>query len=256
MATQPEHDSSSTEVSLRVELVLLTVRDGRLAVLLIKDMADRSMGHWALPGGPIQPEEDLDGSAHRLLSESTGLDNEPWHIEQLRSYLGALSTDSNPTDSDPVNSDLAGSRRSASVAYMAFMPLGKEPAAGSTAEAYRWWAVDDLWDDGPILKGEHVTMISDAVERCRSKLEYTTVAASFLAEPFTLGELRRVYENVWSVKLHHSNFARKLTSSPGYLVAEVDGSPGRATLYRRGDANYVMPPILRPGTGSTEGTGD
>lgn len=225
--------ATSTPAALRVELVLLTVRDGRLAVLLVKRQSDPYRGYWALPGGGIAPHENLDRAAQRLLTFTTGLDHGPWHSEQLRSYVS-----DGPAPS--------GEQRELSVAYMVFMPIGTDPAPGSAAEAFRWWAVDDLWDDGPALAFDHARIITDGVDRCRSKLEYTTVAASFLPEPFTLGELRRIYENVWGVKLHHSNFARKLTSSPGYLIAEVDGSPGRASLYRRGTAQFVMPPIPRP----------
>lgn len=235
-------------VELRVELVLFTVRDGRLVVLLLKRTVDPFNGYWALPGGGPAATEDLDEAADRLVHDATGLDCSRLHIEQLRSYVTtAADTESGVGGSAHRDRSIA---RTASVAYMALLPVGCDPVPGSDAEAFRWWAVDDLAVDGPELAYDHASIVADGVERCRSKLEYTTVAASFLLEPFTLGELRRIYENVWDVKLHHSNFARKLTSSPGYLIAERDGSPGRASLYRRGDATFVMPPIPRPAPGA------
>lgn len=249
--------TDATVVELRVELVLFTVRDGRLVVLLIKRTVDPFNGYWALPGGGPTDTEDLDGAADRLIHDATGLDCTRLHIEQLRSYVTRSATgESGATGVSGATGESGATpmahpgTRSASVAYMALLPVGCDPAPGSEAEAFRWWAVDDLAVDGPELAYDHRSIVSDGVERCRSKLEYTTVAASFLREPFTLGELRRIYENVWDVKLHHSNFARKLTSSPGYLVAERDGSPGRASLYRRGDATFVMPPIPRPAPGT------
>lgn len=232
-------------VDLRVDLVLFTVRDGRLVVLLVKRTTDPFKGQWALPSGGPADAEDLDTAADRLVHDATGLDCSGLHIEQLRSYVTTTPT----TPATPTTQTVSAPR-SASVAYMALLPVGCDPAPGSGAEAFRWWAVDDLANDGPELAYEHSLIVADGVERCRSKLEYTTVAASFLQEPFTLGELRRIYENVWDVKLHHSNFARKLTSSPDYLVAERDGSPGRASLYRRGGATFVMPPIPRPVPGA------
>lgn len=239
MSLSPDMDTDNSlanepPVALTVDLVILSVRHGGLTVLLAKDEARHPGGVWGLPGGSIGASEDVDEAADRLLFDATGLQHSTWHVEQLRTYVPAVSSAPD------------GGSRSATIAYISFMPVGVDPLPGSMAEAFRWWAVDDLWDDGPSLALSQSQIILDGVDRCRSKLEYTTVAASFLEEPFTLGELRRVYESVWGVKLHHSNFARKLTSSPGYLTAEFDGSPGRASLYRRGDASYVMPPILRP----------
>ena len=78
-------------------------------------------------------------------------------------------------------------------------------------------------------------VVADGVERARAKLEYTTLATAFLDEPFTLGELRRVYEAVWGEPLHEGNFRRKVLSTPGFVeptgrTAPTDGRP--AALYR------------------------
>lgn len=225
--------------AVTVDLALMTVRDGQLAVLLVKRGGHPFKGAWALPGGFVEPDEDLDDAARRELAEETGLDVDPWHVEQLRTY--------GTPNRDP-------RMRIVSVAYLAFLPTGTEPAAGSDAEDARWWTVDDLWDDmsGPDLAFDHDHIISDAVERCRSKLEYTTLAAAFLEEPFTLGDLRRVYEAVWGVKLHASNFARKLAGADGYLEAATTPTKGRSTLYRRGPATVMMPPLIRPDESSEE----
>jgi 8-oxo-dGTP diphosphatase len=92
------------------------------------------------------------------------------------------------------------------------------------------------------------------VERVRSKLEYTTLAASFVAEPFTLADLRRVYAAVWGTAPDLGNFRRKVLGTSGF-VAEAQRSPlpaagpagGRPPLlYRRGDAVVLHPPMLRP----------
>ena len=91
--------------------------------------------------------------------------------------------------------------------------------------------------------------------RARSKLEYTPLAAAFVTEPFTISELREVYETVWGEKLHAGNFHRKVLSVPGFVESTGDqtesggprGGP-RAKLYRRGDATLLHPALLRPST--------
>ena len=79
----------------------------------------------------------------------------------------------------------------------------------------------------------------------------TLLATAFVAEPFTLPELRDVYQAVWGVAPDLANFRRKVLSTPGF-VREARGrplhdGPGRpAVPYRRGPAAQLHPPILRP----------
>jgi 8-oxo-dGTP diphosphatase len=86
------------------------------------------------------------------------------------------------------------------------------------------------------------------------KLEYTPLATAFVAEEFTISELRAVYETVWGERLHAGNFHRKVLSVPGFVestgeTTETGGPRGgpRARLYRRGDARLLHPALLRPG---------
>jgi 8-oxo-dGTP diphosphatase len=145
--------------------------------------------------------------------------------------------------------------RVVSVAYVGFTAHNEPAVAGSDAADVRLWAIDDLAIpgfgslDGVPLAFDHAQIIADAIERSRAKLEYTTLATAFLDEPFTLGELRRVYEAVWGEALHEGNFRRKVLSTPGFVeptggTAPTDGRP--AALYRRGTATRLHPPILRP----------
>jgi len=224
-------------IAVTVDVVLLTIRHGQLSVLLIERGGFPHRGAWALPGGFIEPEEDADRAAARELSEETGLATFPGHLEQLRTYTAP--------DRDP-------RMRVVSVAYVGFMPNLPSPKAGSDAAAVRWWALDDL----PDLAFDHAVILADGVERARAKLEYTSLAASFLTEPFTLSELRRVYEAVWGVELHVGNFRRKVLSTGGFVEALGEKTPssgGRpAELYRRGPATTLHPAMLRPVAGEDD----
>ncbi|MEA2972933.1 MAG: 8-oxo-dGTP diphosphatase [Actinomycetota bacterium] len=221
-------------VAVSVDVVLLTIRQGRLSVLLVRRGTHPHRGLWALPGGFVGPGEDLDEAARRELAEEAGLDAGPAHLEQLRTY-GA-------PDRDP-------RMRVVSVAFLAMMPDLPRPLAGTDAAEARFWPVVDLsGDESPTLAFDHHRIVADGVERARSKLEYTSLATGFVEEPFTVADLRRVYEAVWDVPLHPANFRRKVLSTPGFVVPTGEERPtgrGWADLYRRGDLAHLRPPLLR-----------
>ncbi|MFI1196031.1 NUDIX domain-containing protein [Micromonospora sp. NPDC020750] len=226
-------------VAVTVDVVALTIREGALHLLLVRRGAPPFEGHWALPGGFVQPDEDLTAGARRELAEETGLGGERLrriHLEQLASY-GA-------PDRDP-------RMRVVSVAHLAFAPDLPDPAAGSDVDEALWLPVSALASRQ--LAFDHARVIEDGLERARSKLEYTPLATRFLDSEFTVTELRAVYETVWGHPLHPGNFHRKVLSVPGFVEGtgastERGGTRGgpRAKLYRAGDARLLHPALLRP----------
>lgn len=222
---------SSACVSLAVDLVILTVRDGRLNVLLIERGRPPFLGRLALPGGFVRENEDLDHAAVRELREETGIRGKDLHLEQLRTYASPRR--------DPRG-------RVASVAYLAVAPNLPVPVAGTDAAAARWVPVGRQ----PRLAFDHKVILNDAIDRARAKLEYSPLATAFCQEPFTIAELRSVYEVVWGAPLDPRNFHRKVTGVKGFVVKTGQrrslptGRP--AALYRRGDATILYPPMLRP----------
>jgi 8-oxo-dGTP diphosphatase len=218
------------------DVALLTVRRGQLAVLLVQRPDEPYRDQWALPGGFVTDDEELEVTAERTLADETGMHIS--HLEQLRTY--------GKPNRDP-------RARVVTVAYVAFTALDDDPANHPVGRS-RFWAIDDLLIpeldqcDGLSLAFDHSLIVADAVERARAKLEYTTLASAFVDEPFTLGELRRVYEAVWGISLHEANFRRKVLGTPGFVeatgeTAPTDGRP--AQLYRRGNETRLWPPILR-----------
>jgi 8-oxo-dGTP diphosphatase len=227
-------------VAVTVDVVALTIRDGRLCVLLVERGAQPFAGRRALPGGFVK-NESLDAAALRELAEETGLtpgesknELDRVHLEQLGSY------------GDPGRDPRM---RVVSVAYLAFAPSLPEPTAGSDAARAYWTPVEQAEN----LAFDHDTILADALERARGKLEYTPLATAFTRPEFTISELRQVYAAVWGEELHAGNFHRKVLSVPGFVESTGEttarggerGGP-KAKLYRAGDARLLHPALLRP----------
>jgi len=227
--------------AVTVDLVVLTIRQGDLAVLLIRRGAEPYLGRLALPGGFVRPDESLDAAADRELREETGLDlersgPEHVHLEQLASY------------GDPGRDPRL---HVVTVAYLALAPQLPAPRAGSDAAAASWLPAGSLSEK---LAFDHDRILGDGLERARAKLEYTPLATAFCPAEFTVGQLRQVYEIVWGTTIDPRNFHRKVTGTAGFLEpagTTTAGERGRpAQLYRRGDATTLCPPMLRTSVGA------
>jgi 8-oxo-dGTP diphosphatase len=212
--------------AVSIDVVLLTIRHGQLSVLLVERGSEPFKGSWALPGGFVEDDEDLLDAAGRELCEETSVASFSGHLEQLRTY-GAPGRDPRG--------------RVVSVAHLALVPDVGVVRGGDDAAAARFWPVGDVGTaDGPSLVFDHAGILADGVERARAKLEYTPLATAFAEEPFSLAELRRVYEAVWGTELHRANFRRRVLSAQGFV------EPVGGELYRRGSATLLHPAILRP----------
>ncbi len=110
--------------AVTTDVVVFTIREGRLSTLLVKRANSPHKGDWALPGGFLDIDEDLDTCAARELAEETGLTG--LYLEQLYTF-GA-------THRDP-------RERVISVTYYALLPQDAlaTPRAASDAADVGWY---------------------------------------------------------------------------------------------------------------------
>ncbi len=197
-APTPAYDPGNfPHFAVTVDVVVVTIRNRALHLALVRRGREPFLGKWALPGGFVLPDEDLDQAAARELEEETGLRRRgDWHLEQLGSY--------GTPERDP-------RMRVVTVAYLAVCADVPGLRGGGDAAHAELRSLADV--EPGTLAFDHERIVRDAVERVQAKLEYTTLATGFLAPVFTIGELRRVYEIVWGDRLDEGNFQRRFRDS-------------------------------------------
>jgi 8-oxo-dGTP diphosphatase len=179
-------------IELAVSTVIFALRPhpetGQTTLLLplVRRIRQPYEGCWALPGGPLQPDEDLAASARNTLERTTGLTSN--YLEQLYSF-GA-------PDRSP--------QRVVSIVYWALV-RSDEAARAIDGENVAWFVADEI----PQLAFDHNTIVQYALNRLRAKITYSPIARFFLSPEFTLTELRAVHEAVLRKKIDPANFRRQ-----------------------------------------------
>ena len=232
MPKKPKYDPQDFPAfAVTVDLVILTIRDGQLHALAVRRSESPYKGKRALPGGFVQPETDLLESAMATLASKTGVAVDSVHLEQLATF--------GKPGRDP-------RMRVVSVAYLAFAANLPEPA-GELQEKAQWVPLVELRNGAMAFDHQHI--LDQALERARSRIEYTTLATCFCAPAFTMAELRSVFEIVWDTQLDPANFDRKIRATEDFVVETGDyrkqakGRPART--YCKGKATQLSPPIRR-----------
>ena len=241
--------------SVTVDMLIFTIREQEknnyrklpektLSLLLIQRGEHPHLGKWALPGGFVGMEENLEDAALRELEEETGLKD--IYLEQLYTW-GDVGRDART--------------RVISTSYMALTDSKSlVPKASDDAANAAWFSAElklkeekkEKYDNGYklkqtyklILTGEqeilsagyeitktigkgtihterrltesnglafdHGKIIAYAIDRLRNKVLYTDIAFHLMPEYFTLTELQQVYEVLLDKELLKANFRRKI----------------------------------------------
>jgi 8-oxo-dGTP diphosphatase len=221
--------------AVTVDVVILTMLDGRLQVLLVRRGVPPFMGMWAIPGGFKRPTETLDEAAKRELVEETGVSD-----ASLLTQFGAYGDPGRDPRMNVVT-----------VAYFAVLREVGGIAPGTDAAAAALIPVSDALDGRVELAFDHAKILRDAVDRVGVDLDLTGIATAFVGSKFTFAELRAVYEAVWDVRLDAANFRRSVITEEGWVISTgrrarpgaAGGKP--AELYRAGRMWKYGSPIRR-----------
>ena len=200
-----------------VDVLIFALLDEALKILLVRrpdEPGDPFPGRWALPGGFVDVAKDrsLQDCAVRKLREKTGVKTP--YLEQLGSWGDA--------ERDPRG-------WSATHAYFALIDAPQRPGADAGAADAQWIQVDEAARKR--LAFDHSQILAAALERLRGKVEYTSLPAFLLPEPFTLQQLQHVYEVVLARPLDKSAFRKRMLDA-GFLqeAGMVEGPFGRTAM--------------------------
>lgn len=192
---------------VRVDLVLLTVKEDRLQVMLSHRENAPFEGLWGLPGGVLRIDQDisLEAAAQRVARER--LVRELSNLKQVVTMGGANRDPRAPW--------------AMTVVYGSLVAPDLEVMPGKRVQALRWQAVDDLAMTGS-LAFDHGTLIQMAVERMRQDVRDLHYPKGAMPEHVTLPELQAYSEAVLGLPLDKVTFRRRIVAA--HLLEAVPGA--------------------------------
>jgi len=129
-------------IKVTVDAVVFAYHDKELQVLLIQRKNDPFQGKWAIPGGFVEDDEDLDTAAARELEEETAI-----KVEQIQQFYTFGKPDRDPRG------------RAISVSYYTQVDAKLvSPEAASDAAATQWFNMNEL----PELAFDHEKILDKA----------------------------------------------------------------------------------------------
>lgn len=141
----------TSKIFVTVDVTLFRKINNAYQLLLIQRLNDPFKDYWALPGGFVDENEDLEAAAKRELFEET--DMQLFQVKQIKAY-------GNP-NRDPRSHTI-------SVAFMGEIDGLAEAKAKDDAKAVKWFSIDEL----PALAFDHSEIIRDAIEKYITKPAY------------------------------------------------------------------------------------
>ncbi|WP_250550397.1 NUDIX hydrolase [Pseudonocardia sp. H11422] len=210
---------------------VLQIRDGALKVLAWQRALPPDPGRWALPGGRLRDDEDVEASVRRQLAEKVDV-REVTHVEQISVF----------SDPDRVPGD-----RLVATAFLGLVPSDADPAV---PEDTAWHPVAAL----PATAFDHADIVAAARDRLRAKLSYTNLGFALAPAEFTISALRELYSAALGHPVSATNLQRVLTRrrllEPTGEVAPPGPAGGRpAALFRFTDRSLRVTDafaVLRP----------
>ena len=134
--------------AVTVDMVVLAHRAGEVVALLVRRGGEPFAGSWAIPGGFLDIDEEIEVGVRRELREETGLQ----FAAQL-SFLGVFGTPGR----DPRG-------RTISLAYVAYLPGEPPEVAGGDDASDAEWRPATPDDPGTPLAFDHAEILRKGLD--------------------------------------------------------------------------------------------
>jgi len=208
-------------IKVAVDAVVFGYKEQRLNVLLIKRNIAPFKDSWALPGGLVLENENLEQAIERELKEETNVTID--YLEQLYSF-GDIGR-------DPRN-------RVVSITYFALVkPSHHSIKADTDAQDVAWFDINKL----PELGFDHKAIVNKAKKRLQNKLTYEPIGFDLLENKFLFSDLEKLYMTILEKDIDRRNFRKKILSFSilNELDEKVSEGRGRpANLFKFNKKEY------------------
>ncbi|NIJ52476.1 NUDIX hydrolase [Dyadobacter arcticus] len=201
---------------LSIDCVIFGYHDKQLKVLIPK--LNFNGDFWAVPGGFVYQDEDIDKAADRILQERTGITE--IYLEQFHVFGKAARNSQKFIDRlISLNPDMLGdelivkaeyewfARRFVSIGYYALVDINKViPQKIDLDDSVEWYNIKDL----PEMIIDHNEIVIKALETLRLNLDEKLIAFNLLPETFTMREVQELYETIFDKPFARNNFQKMI----------------------------------------------
>lgn len=202
---------------LAIDSVIFGFHDNKMMVLLLQY---KNTNSFALPGGFIFKQEDVNEAAKRILQDRTSLAN--IYLEQF--YLfGDSNRKDNSMETIMKARGMKPSKnhfllsRFVSVGYYALVDYTKAiPTKDEMSDDCAWYDINKI----PTMIQDHKKIIQKALETLREDFNKKLIGFKLLGDKFTMGELQKLYETILGVKYRRTSFQRMILNLN--IVKQVD----------------------------------
>ncbi len=197
---------------ISIDCIIFGFHTNQLKILLLRF---KNTDFFALPGGFITKNENLEEATQRILKDRMGLLSDIY----LEQFYVFGNKNRRPDDvlqkifdaiEPPRELRKFLSERFISIRYYALIDFTKAiPTTDAISDRCDWWDLEEI----PTLIFDHSEMVQKALATLRLTLEHSRVGLNLLPNTFTMNELQVLHETILGQKLVRSNFQRKILST-------------------------------------------